>query len=167
MPPHPAAGATDFAKFAPPMHGYHEKPACEPGELGSLWSVRRDCFSHNMSAWLTKSAHPAVVLCEEERKHYSDRQHCSSLKKFRMIYCFNPYRCGSWAFQLTWALILLVALVCWFFSFCFSCCSSSLGGKKIHYHTINNCSSNFLGQLVCQTTNLFICSSFLQTLQTF
>lgn len=50
MPSHPAAGATDFAKFAPPMHGYHEKPACELGELGSLWSVRRDCFSHNMSA---------------------------------------------------------------------------------------------------------------------
>lgn len=50
MPPHPAAGATDFAKFAPPMHDYHEKPACELGELGSLWSVRRDCFSHNMSA---------------------------------------------------------------------------------------------------------------------
>lgn len=50
MPPHPAAGATDFAKFAPPMHGCHEKPACELGELGSLWSVRRDCFSHKMSA---------------------------------------------------------------------------------------------------------------------
>lgn len=39
--PPPAIAASVFAYSAPLMHGFHERLACVPGELGSLWPAKK------------------------------------------------------------------------------------------------------------------------------
>lgn len=64
---------------------------------------------------------------------------------FYQVLCMHNQSYSNWKSYktvrtVTWAVILLVALVCWLLSFCFSCWSSSLQNKTskfIHYHSSN------------------------------